>query len=794
MASQASPTVFDNFGGLVTLVGRTDLSGPGPSPSCRNVVFGVGRVGKRPGLTSLFTAISGTPKIAGIYGGGKWMSDYNEVAILGGNGKYYEEYPAGTLVENATRFGSEIRPTWAKSGANLFMLVSDGSGPSSRPFRIRSRPTTGFPEVYSLGLPGNVGAPTAAEVVTAGNVTAGAHQIVVVAENPNGDWGAPSAAVTVTATGSRQIQVTAFPTGAPVSFWSMSYRVFMTAAGGSTFYYAGINTGTVPFNINVSDAYLLASTRLDYPTNYTLSITPPSCAAVFGPLNGRIWLAQPTNALWREAVAPDGTFANQNIDCNIAQSGGYYPAGWTGTGGGTTFFPYTSGYNASSANHNLYYYFTGAGGSISRALDLTRIAASQNERYNVRIRCRKSAGAASGGISVSLDNGTTSSTVLWSGMGTEWQTFELALGSRTSDPSFGTIVISGATTGGEQLAFNWVEIVPESQPIFRSSFLVSDPTSQGMFITPGSYLSIDEGDGDAVTNAFDLGGRRYVCKNRALYYVVDDGNQAAYWTYQKIATNVGTTSFNGVGLADQFAVICGKAGAYLFTGGGISDEAWISQEIKPTWDTINWTYGHTIWCRVDTEQKRVYIGAPVSTAVEPSTIFVCDYTEGWDKRKWTLWDINANCGELVVRSDGTRQFWLGNNGGTGKIYKLDDTALSDDGTAIESWYELTPIGLTPGLTLLERIIGDLHGYCTTTGTSASLSVSLLDYAGNETVQAYSPTLTEPANGLTQILTHFIGEKTSVKIKNLSSDAWWQMNRLAMYQKPFRGIVGRPFNP
>src|SRR3989449_3338663 len=55
-------------------------------------------------------------------------------------------------------------------------------------------------------------------------------------------------------------------------------------------------------------------------------------------------------------------------------------------------------------------------------------------------------------------------------------------------------------------------------------------------------------------------------------------------------------------------------------------------------------------------------------------------------RKWTQWNVSANSGAVIERTDGTAQIFLGNAAANGKVYQLSDTQLSDDGAAIGSYY------------------------------------------------------------------------------------------------------------
>ncbi len=75
-------------------------------------------------------------------------------------------------------------------------------------------------------------------------------------------------------------------------------------------------------------------------------------------------------------------------------------------------------------------------------------------------------------------------------------------------------------------------------------------------------------------------------------------------------------------LGEDWAVIAGRAGMYMFDGG---EPVKISQEIQPLWDTINWAAGQTLWVRVDTRNKRILCGVPTGTATSPNLVLMLDY-------------------------------------------------------------------------------------------------------------------------------------------------------------------------
>src|ERR1700690_1470488 len=56
------------------------------------------------------------------------------------------------------------------------------------------------------------------------------------------------------------------------------------------------------------------------------------------------------------------------------------------------------------------------------------------------------------------------------------------------------------------------------------------------------------------------------------------------------------------------------------------------------------------------------------------------------KRKWTIWQIPSPYMDFVRRPDGSEPLFICNGIASSKIYQLNATQYSDDGTAINSYY------------------------------------------------------------------------------------------------------------
>src|SRR4029077_11969223 len=82
------------------------------------------------------------------------------------------------------------------------------------------------------------------------------------------------------------------------------------------------------------------------------------------------------------------------------------------------------------------------------------------------------------------------------------------------------------------------------------------------------FLSVSENDGQSVRAAFLLRERLYLVKDRSLHVTEDDGvNEPASWTVNQVSKTVGTLSVAGVDTGEDWAVIAGRAGIYIFDGG-----------------------------------------------------------------------------------------------------------------------------------------------------------------------------------------------------------------------------------
>ncbi len=323
---------------------------------------------------------------------------------------------------------------------------------------------------------------------------------------------------------------------------------------------------------------------------------------------------------------------------------------------------------------------------------------------------------------------------------------------------------------------------------------VDDPET---FFGDTGFFQVAENNGQRVTAVFRLRNLLYVLKERSLYVTQDDGiNPPSKWTIEEVDNKVGTPSIHGVAVGEEWAVIAGRAGVYLFEG---SRPQKISQEIQPTWDTINWDYGHLVWVEVDVQAKRIYIAAPTGTATKPNVVFVLDYTEGFGGdesnleetagagRKWTIWDIAANSLALVERlSPQVSQLFFGNNVGNGKIYRLDAIQYSDDGAAINAYYRTAFLSASKGIG--QQLLGGLTLHASGIG-----QLSLTAYATDDSVAVNLdppiPLSQTPDRDLYR-LANLINERLSLKFGMNQANTYWKVDKITAWMKAWY-LVGVP---
>ncbi len=615
---------------------------------------------------------------------------------------------------------------------------------------IRIQPGTSIGKPVITGLTGFLVAVTGAGALGLANsgggnasaparISAGVRKVAVCFVTREGNYiTAPSPTSQWTAAGGLRVAVTAIPIGPA----TVIQRILLfTLSGLNSFFYipspiqdqfGGTITDSTVINdnttttatLNFDDALLAASTPAD---NLFRKVELGECAGVIDYSSRLFW--------WGERNKLNN-LANPTFDGGTI--GGTNPPGWTA---GASI---AGGASVTKANPTgVAYQITGDGATAKRG-QITQSAATDANGvailaplvdYSVRARIF---------IDVELVQGTLHIHLIGTGVNTTG--LQLPAASATTSETEYSATITGSSglatiptdllleiyadgtpTNNGTFTITRLEIYPTLQPnntsLVRASRVEDPETYDGV----NGIMLFGENDGTRITSAFKLRDNLYFVKERSLWWTKDDAtNEPSKWSVNQQSALVGTPSVHGVGIGTDWVVIAGREGLYFFDGG---EPVKISQEIQKStlrpdgttlygWDSINWQYGHTIWCTVDTLNRRIMVGVPVGEVQKPNLVFVLDYrgldTGGditvhksihisaytgkiydiADSRKWTRWNMTIKSCAIIERTNGTGHVFMGNGAGTGKIYDLLDVEnfttqanFGDDGTAINSYYD-----------------------------------------------------------------------------------------------------------
>ena len=657
---------------------------------------------------------------------------------------------------------------------------------------------------FQYTLPGQSGlaASGGGTAQAAGNISPGAHQITVLFQTRQGYLTAPAPPGQWTAGGGRRVIVSHIPTGPS----NVVARVLaFTGAGGANFYYVP-STMVIPDNttttatVDFSDTILLSAANVD--EQFAL-LELGECAGVVGYASRLLW--------WGERNK-QSNWVNLTFDGGWDPAGTGRPLGWQqdatyGAGGAreATDVVWGDAYrivaDGATATRGLI-----TQSAVADSLGVARIAA--NTDYSVRVRVKRSANLAQGTLHVHLYSATagisTAGVTLVAGnASTDWTEYtgELTAPLPAIPPDLILRVFADGTPApaGESFLVENIEIFPSSDPVNGSVVRASRVESPESYDGVDGFLSVAEEDGQQVRCAFELRGNLYFVKDRGLHSTADDGiNEPSLWPITEVSRRIGTPSFQGVDVGDDFAVIAGRDGLYLFTGG---EPQKLSTEIQPTWDAINWAAGETLWVRVDQQAKRILAGVPLNGAMAPNAVLVLDYRDGFNPpvrtsltgraiadpmgRRWSRWNIAANSCAQVERADGTARIFFGSNAGTGKILQLTPGAYSDDGAAINSYYS-TAFLTGSQLENIPPVGRQLFGYLQLNVSGAgNLNVTAQPAAaGTANPVALRPLpLANPPLHDTEITTRIYSERVSYTLATTAANQWFSLGKLVAWLRP-----------
>jgi hypothetical protein len=550
-----------------------------------------------------------------------------------------------------------------------------------------------------------------------GQITAGTHNFVVMFLTRNGYITAPSPVGTWNCGGNKQVQLTNIPTGPA----NITARIIaFTPTGGANYFYIPINVAggnstiiadntTTSFIANFSDNTLMSSIGIDVDGNNLFNQVPlgPN-AGGFAYGDRTLWWGERNKVQNLVNMGFDGG-SNKgvmlgwtiNTPGGLLVNTGDFGGGWQITGDGSASFigqiqqtAYQDQYGINILQPNTAYTFV-CFASVPVLLSTGTIVAtltsvSTSYTSTASIDCK----------TLTVNGGFVQD--------------DFSVITPASIPS--DLVLSVATQNtltGAVVILDELELVPTLQPFADTQIRFSYVINPEAFDDVTGLMSVGRSNGQPIRSVFTLRDNLYIVKSNSIYTTTDNGQEPASWPIATVSNTVGALSRRAVDVGDDWAVIADRGGLHIFNGG---DPIKVSQEIQSLWDRINWKFAQTVWVRIDPLFRRIYVAVPLDDAVSPSVILVLDYRELNTSgelqsgapihisysgkmiasdltRKWTVWNITANCGAMIVRSNGLSEMIFGGGngvgllGGFGNLYFLDPTITNDDDYGqINSYY------------------------------------------------------------------------------------------------------------
>lgn len=644
--------------------------------------------------------------------------------------------------------------------------------------------------------------------------------------------------------------------------------IHLTAAEGGNFYnipqnvsvldngVTVINTATwvldntsVSATLSFSDAVLLAASQIDIQGNNLFETAELGSSLGFIPYAGRIFAIGEQNKITN--------FINWSFDGGIAGGTGStatFPAGWTvdptNGGGGSVI---------DSPIFGSAYSITNSTGSTQAVLGMISQTAFQDEfevpiiqastLYSVRVTAAVPTGPTTGQIVVDLFSAalgqalgtytlqlSTLATTMLISSGTMLTTVLAPVPNDLSLRLYATNILDTV-----QITIDRIEVFPTDQPNLSTIVTGSYINNFEAFDQVTGVISGAVQNQQPIRSAFELFDVLYLVKTKSYVAIRNvDGLEPVFWGTPRTGSQaVGTPSIYGVtsgidtpNAGEEWAIIAGEAGAFIFNGG---EPIKLSEEIQQLWNQINWRYGHTLWVQNDITNRRILIGIPLKTPntwlptgfipddsnpVTPNVVLELSYKQLTTAgelahsvgvrptysgkllstdytRKWSVWPISVPAAAFITRSDTTSPIFFGNSKGNGKIYHLVTGQLDDDGVAIHQKYRTYGFPSTEqeqslGVGGVRKIFPFMTAILDGSG---SVAITALP---NTTDTIYPtpllPDITLPGsnNGDTEVPMNVTADRCFFDFDSNAIGSGFELSRMmvAMRQDPFAPVRGR----
>jgi len=239
--------------------------------------------------------------------------------------------------------------------------------------------------------------------------------------------------------------------------------------------------------------------------------------------------------------------------------------------------------------------------------------------------------------------------------------------------------------------------------------LVSNIGDFETFNWVNGYIQVQsERDSNDVMSCYVLRDTLYLAKFVGTFATEDNGNFPSTWAVTVVDATIGNychgiSNFTETQMAadtGDVVIVASRSGLYLFDG--VMRRPELSWKIEALWRRINPNYFYKVTVAHDPWHHLIYVAAPIDSATSPSSVLVCDYSDGrtFDKVRWSIFQFHKNptCLGMVYfgSTESPTEYTLkvgSIDTGPTYLYSLEDTASTDDGNIIKSTYTPGPVYL-----------------------------------------------------------------------------------------------------
>lgn len=301
----------------------------------------------------------------------------------------------------------------------------------------------------------------------------------------------------------------------------------------------------------------------------------------------------------------------------------------------------------------------------------------------------------------------------------------------------------------------------------------------------GGFIVFDPSETAGVTNGVEFRSSLYITKGTHDYITADNGSDPDTWETDTVDHGVGTPSPFGIarildntGANLDYYLVAALGGLYLFNG--IFTDFALSFKIERHWKRINKNYFNLVQAYNDTENKKVYVSAPLDGATVCSHLFVCDYKNGinYEEVRWSIWSFPFSIASIIVSLDPTTLSSYLRVAGVSNLYSMDSTQLTDDGTSIYSFVRLWLAFLddSPGW------IDHFSNFVARVWGSGTLNINCQGEDAIKTLVAPSMTLAAAPGMEQNVKINFQNEKCSIKLSCNNGTDWFKLSNCVLYAK------------